>query len=346
MSQDKPERVRPPSLTDVARLGGVSVSTAARVLRDDETHVSAELAERVRLAAVQIGYVPNIVAQGLRRGRLGSVGLIVGDILDPYFGEIAESVTIEANAYSMLAMVSNMQRDRRLEIRHAQSLWQYQVSGLILAAGASIEAEERDELTVLLNRIRHSGTVVVALAPQSAAIPTFSVDNRAVGDMIASRLLALGHRRIGVVGDQHNLTYRERLTGIEAALARAGVVPAIAHGEYTLQAASSGTDQLLSAMPDVTAIVGASDRVAQGVARRLEELGRRIPDDVAIVGIGNTEYAHMRMPSLATVDVKLAESGRAAVAYIASQTGKPVDPGPMTLKAEFVEGGTLGPAKS
>ena len=101
-----------PTLVDVARAAGVSVSTAGRVMRDDGWPVDPEMRDRVRETAAQLGYVPNIAARTLRVGAPALVGLVAGNMLDPYYGEIAEAVTRHAEAaHPMMAMVCNMQRD-------------------------------------------------------------------------------------------------------------------------------------------------------------------------------------------------------------------------------------------
>nr|WP_243847260.1 LacI family DNA-binding transcriptional regulator [Microbacterium ulmi] len=336
---------RPPSVSDVARLAGVSVSTAARVVRKDAIRVSPELVERVERAARTIGYAPNAMAQGLRRGRLMSVGLIVGDMLNPYFGEIAEAVTMEANARSMVAIVSNMQRDQDLEIQLARSLWEHRVSGLILASGSSGDRAHLVTFGRLIDQIQRSGTAVVALAPRESAIPTISVDNAAVGVLIAERLLALGHRRIGVVGGEaRNLTYRERVAGLAGALARAGVAPVIVDTESSVEAGKLGAEAVLQQEPRTTAIVGTSDPLALGVAKRLVQLGRDVPREVSVVGIGNTLYASLNSPALTTVDVKLAEAGRAAVSYVLSESDPELPFEAPHFVPAFVDGGTLAVA--
>jgi Transcriptional regulators len=331
-----------PSLPQIAARAGVSLSTASRVLRDGPTRVSPELSERVRRAADEFGYVPNLVAQSLRQGRQASIGLVVGDMLDPYFGEIAEAVTLEANSSSLLAMVSNMQRDRRLELEHCRRLWGHRVTGLVLAAGAYVDSPYRDELATVIRRMQATGIVVVALAPRDIDVPTICVDNEEVGGLVASRLVAEGHRRIGLVGgSEKNVTQRLRLAGIRRTLAVAGVEPVVVHKEFSVEAGAQGLEEILQLEPRVTAVIGGSDRVAYGIMTRLRELGRRIPEEVSVVGIGDTTLARVASPRLTTVDVKLAESGRAAVRYIVAREAGTEWTEPMRLQAALVEGATV-----
>ena len=148
---------RAPTLNDVARAAGVSLSTAARVLRDPATKVAPDLVERVQLAARELDYVPNVLARSLRGGTQTMVGLIVGDMLDPYYGVIAETVTEAAEtAHQMVAIVSNMQRSAELELKHCEQLWQRRVSGLILAGGGFDQHTHFEQLRALILRVQAS----------------------------------------------------------------------------------------------------------------------------------------------------------------------------------------------
>ena len=126
---------RQPTLVDVAAVAGVSVATAARVLWGTENSIRAELAERVNRAAKEVGYVPNTMARSLRGGGPAVIGLVVGDMVDPYFAGINEAVTIEADARGLLALVGNMQRIPSREVALCKRLWEYRGSGIMLAGG-------------------------------------------------------------------------------------------------------------------------------------------------------------------------------------------------------------------
>src|ERR1700735_1581040 len=150
-----------PTLVDVAREAGVSVSTAGRVLRDGDWPVDAELKERVLAAADRLSYVPNLLARTLRAGRPALVGLVAGNMLDPYYGEIAEAVTRHAEApHLMLAMVCNMQRAPLLELKYFRPSWEHRVAGLILAGGGFDQLTHRAELAAIIEQMKKSGVVV------------------------------------------------------------------------------------------------------------------------------------------------------------------------------------------
>ncbi len=341
------ERARLPSVVEVAARAGVSVSTAARVLRGSPYPVSDECSARVRQAAAELGYAPNVLARSFRSGYQASVGLIVGDMLDPYFGTISEAVTVRATNAALVALVCNTQRDPALEIELCQRLLAYRVAGLILASGGSSQPPLRQAFADTVARLTEAGIVVLALAPRGPAVPSIGVDNGEVGELIGRRLLQAGHRQVGVIaGPADNLTQQERLRGLRSALGEAGVQPVVVHLEFSVAAGAAGVDRLLAKEAGLTAVVGGSDAVAFGAVQRLGERGLRVPGDVSAVGIGHTTLASLATPPLATVDVRLAEAANAAVDLIVArlQGGQNVEL--PAFKPRFVEGQSLGPPRT
>src|SRR5262245_38791031 len=166
MASDRPTTT---TIADVAREAGVSVSTAARVLRGSSYPVAEALSVRVHDAALRLGYVPNLIARNLRSGGAGTgaLGLIVGDMREPYYGEIAAVVTAEAFAASSLAVVANMHRDPVLEIGQCRRLWEHRINGLILAGGGFDQMTYAAELKELLGNLQRSGVVIVSLSERN-----------------------------------------------------------------------------------------------------------------------------------------------------------------------------------
>jgi LacI family transcriptional regulator len=332
------------TVTDVAREAGVSVSTAARVLRQADYIVSPALEEKVRKAADNIDYVPNLLARNLRGGDHPFIGLLSGYMLDPYFGEIAEAVTEEANARSMLAIVANMQRDPRLEIAQCQRLWEHRVSGLILTGGGFDQRTFRDKLAAQVRKMRKAGVIVVSVAERDFDVPTFSVDNELVGRTLAEHLVRQGHRQIGVViGPAQSRLTERRAFGIEAVLSDAGVRANTLHSDYGVAAGAAAADGLIALNPRLTAIIAGSDTLAVGVVQRLQAIGYRIPDDISVIGVGNTVYARLITPHLSTIDVSISSSSAAAVRYVVERLAGRKPPEPARFPAKLIEAGSVGP---
>jgi LacI family transcriptional regulator len=316
-----------PTLVDVAREAGVSVSTAGRVLSDGGWPVDAELKERVLAAADRLSYVPNLLARTLRAGRPALVGLVVGNMLDPYYGEIAEAITRHAEASStMLAMVCNMQRDPVLELKYCRQLWEHRVSGLILAGGGFDQITHHDKLVTILDQMVRNGVVVTTLSPRGIHAPVFSVDNEMVGKMAACELLEHGHRHIGItVGRILNDVRKKRLRGMTTAIQEAGARYYVAEPEEDGEPDTS-VDSLLTKNPTITGIIASSHMISMGIIDGVRRTGRSVPDDISIVGIGNTALVEWSMPKLTHVDLNLQACGHAALDFIAaSVAGEPCD---------------------
>jgi len=330
-------RTRAPTLVDVARVSGVSVSTAGRVLREADYPVDPALAEQVRAAAARLGYVPNMVARSLRGGAAPMVGLVVGDMLDPYYGQIAEAVTQRAESpHGMAAIVCNMQRDPLLELKYCQRMWERRVAGLVLAGGGFDQWTHAGRLSALVGQIVAAGIVVVTLSPRSLDVPMFCVDNEQVGAMMAGHLVEHGHRRIGVItGPAQGEVTQQRLRGVTQVLAGAGVLFQVLHTEYSAQAGAQGVSRMMAENPGLTAFLVGSDTVALGVIDRLKEMGRSVPRDISVVSVGNTPLAGWIEPRLTTVDPGLPACCEAALDYIAARVrGEPAPaagPFPVTL---------------
>lgn len=345
MSETK--RSRAPTLADVARRAGVSVSTTARVLRNDDYPVTPELSERVRDAAAEVGYVPNILARSLRGGTPTTIGLIVGDMLDPFYGEVAEVVTTRAETeHSMVAIVCNMQRDPLLELKYCQQMWEHRVGGLILAGGGFDQWTHFDRFSDLIRQMIAAGVVVASLSPRGVA-PAFCIDNEALGAGMAEALVSHGHRRIGILlGSANNEATQGRMRGAIGVLSRSGAGFHVVHSDYSAQSGAEAIAAMLEGSPGITGAMVGSDAMAVGVLNRLAEMGISVPDEFSVVGAGNTSMARWSSPRLTTFDLALTQCGSAALDFIAGrlQGGPAADKQDFAVR--FVPGQTLAAAGS
>lgn len=309
---------RAPTLKDVAAEASVSLATAGRVLRNEAYPVDKVLAERVRQVASSLGYVPNILARSLRGGAPSMIGLIIGDMVEPYYAEIAEAITQHAEAgHKTLAIVCNMQRDPLLELKYCQQLWEHRVAGLVLAGGGFDQEEHKEALRALLDRMVKSGVIVTALSPRDLGIPEFTVDNEEVGRMMAQELTKQGHRKIGIIaGPPQSPVTRLRVAGSIDAITKAGGEYEIIHSTLNPGAGAAAIERLVAMRPDLTGFVVGSGSIALGVLQKLRELGREIPRDASVVTVGNSRLAEWSYPPLVAIDVRLADCGRQALDYI------------------------------
>ncbi|WP_162606381.1 LacI family DNA-binding transcriptional regulator [Jiangella asiatica] len=331
----------------MAERAGVSLATAARVLRS-EASVNEVLAERVHKAAAELNYVPNMVARNLRRGSGNTIGCVIGEMLDPYFAEIAESVTVRAEeAHSMMAIVSNMQRSAQLELKHCRQLWEQRVDGLIIAGGGFDQRTHAEKFTALVKQITAAGVVVVTLSPRLVDVPSFTVDNGAVGALMANHLVGYGHKQVGIItGPPNSETTTQRLRGMENVLRDAGAHVHVKHADYSPESGSEATAELLTERPEVTGILAAADSMAVGAIGGVQSVGKSVPEDVSVMGLGRTRLSLYSSPALTTVDVHLAAHARAATDYIAAMVrgGEPDEFSPM--EPTLVTGSSVGEARN
>lgn len=331
VARDK--RAKNPTLNDVAQSAGVSLATAARVLRKSNYPVDETLKTKVEAAAKLLGYVPNMVARRLRGGKQGVVGLIVGDMMDAHYGIIAEAVTERAeSAHGNFAIVCNMQRDPLLEIKYLHRLLEYRVDGIILAGGGFDQWTHHQALTEAIEELKRTGTAVASLMPRGLEVPVFSADNEAIGITIAKFIVENGHSKIGILlGPARNEMTKLRMQAMTSHLSGCAVDYAIANIDSTAEAGAIGAAEMLARNPDFSALICGSDAIAFGAANYLRAEGIDIPGRISVMGLGNTRLATLCSPRLTTVEMNFAQAGNAALDFILSQ-----DPASMQSPGEII----------
>jgi LacI family transcriptional regulator len=316
----------------------VSVGTASKAL-NGQGKLRAETIERVMRAAERLGFAPNALAQALLAGRSFTVGLITTDS----FGRFSIPVMLGAEDALGTGQVSVFMCDTRddpeRERRYVEMLWARRVDGLIVT-GRRIEP--RPPVQVLpgipvvyaMTQPAGEGTSP-AETPGARTLGTDTLGARTLGGgavlpddegggrAAAAHLLALGRRRIAhVAGPERFLAARLRARGFTAALAEAGAAPCgeIRFGEWSEHWGREAAGLLLADRPD--AIFCGSDQIARGVADTLRAVGRRVPDDVALVGFDNwLPMAMGALPPLTSVDPCLEEVGRVAATRLLAAIG-------------------------
>jgi LacI family transcriptional regulator len=315
------ERVaRRATIRDVAESAGVSVGTASKAL-NGQGKLRAETRERVTRAAEQLGFAPNVLAQALLAGRSFTVGLITSDS----FGRFSIPVMLGAEDALGIGQVSVFMCDTRddpeRERRYVEMLWGRRVDGL-LVTGRRVEPrpplQAPPGIPVVYAMTQPAGGGAAAVLP----------DDEGGGRAAAEHLIAIGRRRIAhIAGPRRFLAARLRARGFAAALTDAGMTPCgeIKFGEWTEHWGREAAGLLLADRPD--AIFCGSDQIARGVTDTLRAVGRRVPDDVAIVGFDNwLPMAMGALPPLTSVDPCLEEAGRvAATRLLAAIRGEHAD---------------------
>jgi LacI family transcriptional regulator len=293
------------------------MSTVSRVINNSEYPVSEHARQRVLKAVDELNYLPNRSAQQLRRTFNDVIGLIVRDISDNYFGEIAKGVTEKAMELGYLSFVCNTGREPQNELKLHELLWQHRVRGIILAGGGMNTPEYRSMLERQISRFAEYGLQLVSLAPQGMPVRSVTVDYVEVARLITSFLLARGHRSIALVtGRKDVTTCQQHQTGFQRALDDAGLHEAhrrIYYGDFTEEEGYRNTVQLLATGVEFTAVFCGSDSIAIGVLQALHHRNLRVPEDVSVMGIGDLPQSRYSNPPLTTVRIPRYEMGARAV---------------------------------
>jgi LacI family transcriptional regulator len=334
------------SITEVARLAGVSPATASRVVSDSGYPVSPETRERVLDAARALDYVPNALARGLLKSYVPVVGVIVHDITDPYFAEVVRGVEDAASPGGSLVITCSSDRIPERENSYVRLLRSMRAGTVIFAGSGLDDPARNEEMAKHLGAMREYGAAVVHLSPHAFGEPEVRVDNEGgIASMVAA-LVELGHRHIAYLAGPTSLfVARDRLAGYRRGLADAGIEfdeRLVISGQFSREGGIDGVDRLMAGDVPFTAICSASDVLALGAMQRLGELGVTVPAQASVAGFDDISTAAMVAPALSTVRLPLHEIGRLGFQY-AERVLAGEQPEPCLLSTELVLRDSTGP---
>lgn len=289
------------TLADVATAAGVSMMTVSRAI-NHKAGISEETRQRIVEIADQFGYRPSGVARALATRRSYTVGLVMPDVSNPFFAEIARGADDLAHPAGYNLFLVNTDEDAAREIDALDMLLEKQVDGVILCSSRLPQAELQTYLghfpaTVLINR-----EIDPPLSPHTA---TLNVDDQFGAQMAVAHFVAEGHARIGLIaGPESSVSAQRRVEGYRQGLQAAGLMYG-AEDVVRCTPDTAGGDQaarrLLAQRPDLTAILAFNDLVAVGVVQACEALGRRVPEDISVMGTDDIPLATLVRPRLSTL---------------------------------------------
>lgn len=311
------------TIYDVARRAGVTATTVSNVIRGKGS-VGLETRERVEAAIAELDYRPNLLARGLARSRSATLALLLPNIANPFYPEIALEVERIARAHGYNLVLCNTHDDEAVGRAHLEGLLGRRVDGVLAMAGglrlADVHAIAARGLAVVLCNWSEVG------APDPA-LPAVEVDFRHGGELAARHLLARGHRRVAVIVQetaapidndtagaynqysQHSPSHTRRLEGFRAALATQGVAlpdPWVLFGDATARGGYRAAAALLDAPEELerpTAFFATNDMMALGAIEAVIDAGLRVPEDVSVIGFDDIALcAHLR-PALTTIAI-------------------------------------------
>ncbi|MFE6511313.1 LacI family DNA-binding transcriptional regulator [Nocardioides sp. NPDC057767] len=296
-----------PTLETVARAAGASRATVSRVVNGSTT-VRPDIAESIRRAIADLGYVPNPAARSLVTQRTDSIALILPESATRVFSDdaffpgvirgVGEALEKADKQLVLLLASTRSSHDRILRYVHGRT-----VDGVVLASmhGADTLPEE----------LRAAGVPVVTSGRPlgEATVPYIDVEHASGVKAAMRHLIGLGRTRIATIaGPQDMVAGRERLAGYLAGL-QTGAVPLVEEGDFMRQSGMEAMERLLERDPGIDGVFAASDLMADGAMRTLRRLGRRVPDDVAVIGFDDVDAARFTDPPLTTVHQPIHEIG-------------------------------------
>lgn len=301
----------PATIRDVARELGMSVATVSRALSRPEL-LRQETRERVLAAVEALGYRPNLLARGLRRGRTHAILAIVPN-LSPFFLEILAGIEEVAREAGFAVLLGNSGGDRQREEACFEQVANVRADGVILLTGSAPPSYARG------GRALPPLVAVLERLPEHA-VPLVRTDHR-TGALQATRHLAdLGHRRIAhISGVRHVASTTHRLQGYRQALEQAKLAfePELVYaGDFTMNSGAAGMEHLLQLADPPTAVLSANDEMAFGAVQVLHRHGLSVPADMSIVGFDDLNMAAFYNPPLTTVHIPRHDIGRRAAAEL------------------------------
>ncbi|WP_309080661.1 LacI family DNA-binding transcriptional regulator [Zhihengliuella sp.] len=349
------------TLRDVAQAAGVSQATASRVLSGNPA-TSAVAREKVQAAAAQLGFSPNAQARSLRSTRTDSIALLISDVRNPYFADLAHSVELAARELGLVTFIGNANEDPEQQDEFLGAMLSRRVDG-VLAVPQGLGDASHATATPALERLlaRRIPTVLVdRTLPEVPALSVTAESTQAVHSAVGA-LHELGHRRIAVIGGpEHTSTAQERYASYAAALQAHGLPldqRLIFHGDFRSATGAEGARWLLELRQDPetcpTAVLIADSPMAIGALAVLREAGVRIGTDLSVVTFDEIEAFALHDPPLSTISHDVGAMGRLAVEALASLLNGEADQTAQTaetavessvLRSEFTCRGSVGPA--
>ncbi|MFD9907570.1 LacI family DNA-binding transcriptional regulator [Streptomyces sp. NPDC059063] len=327
-------------IKDVAARAGVSVATVSRVL-NGHASVSPGARTRVLDAVEALGYRPNTLARSLRTDQTRTLGLIISDVLNPYFTELARSVEEEARALGYSIIFGNADERPEIQDHHIRTLLDRRIDGLLVSP--------TDGGSPLILDAARAGTPMVFVDRwiPGVDVPVVRADGRAAVRDLVAHLHGLGHRRLAIIaGPAATTTGSERVEAFRDALAEYGIeLPAAYVGQGDFQAASGrrATERFLD-LPEPPDVVFAADNLmALGALDAIRARGLRVPDDIALAAFDDIPWFVHTDPPVTAVAQPTGELGRAAVRALTDRIeGR--TPRSVTLPARLVVRRSCGAA--
>jgi LacI family transcriptional regulator len=318
-----------PTIRDVARLAGVSPATVSRVV-NGLVGYSPVTQQRVEQAIEQLHYEPDTLARSLKTKQTAVIGVLAPMVSDALASEIMGGVEAAARLRGHSVILGRTGPQSTFAASYLRTLRTYRAAGVILISAA---------VTPEMRRILGSTIPLMSVAIRDGLrFSSLAIDDEAAAYDGTRFLIASGHRRIALLaGDPESvLVNTVRVRGYHRAMAEAGLTPLVEHGNSLYDSAPPALDRLLARDPHLTAVFALSDEMGAAVVNELQRVGRRVPEEISVLGFDNTRTSQHVHPALSTVAQPLERMGELAVEKLLASG----DTGPRILPHRLIERGS------
>jgi len=322
------------TIYDIAKAAGVSIATVSKVI-NGTGRISTDTRERITEIMQELDYQPSVVASALTGKSTFTIGLLIPDLANPFFAEIARSVEDRGHELGFNLVMCSTDNNSKKEAGYITLLRQKRVDGIIIATGTSIEG--------LLSGLADYN---IPLALISRDIPTIEADSVRADDdtgayQAVAHLTGLGHRHIALIAEDPELmTTKERMRGYRRALEDANIAytdDLVTISNSSVEAGKQRALELMGSDHPPTAIVAFNDLLAVGVVQAAKELRLSIPWDLSVISFDNTVLAGIVDPPLTSVAVPIQQMGRQIMDMLIERvSGEKGDKRRIVLKPELI----------
>ncbi|WJH33181.1 catabolite control protein A [Paenibacillus aurantius] len=308
------------TIYDVAREAGVSMATVSRVVNNNP-NVKPQTRKKVFEAIERLGYRPNAVARGLASKKTTTVGVVIPDISNNNYAEVARGIEDIATMYHYNIILCNADKKKEKEIRVINTLLEKQVDGLLFMGGTVTEEH--------MEAFRTSSVPVVlcATSDENNAMPGVDIDHEKAAFDAVSVLIANGHQKIGMISGtlEDPANGFARYNGYKKALEKAGIPfreDYVRVGNYRYESGMEAMNYFLSLEDRPTAIFAATDEMAIGAIHKIQDQGLRVPEDISVMGVDNSRMASMVRPKLSTAAQPMYDIGAVSMRLLTKLMNK------------------------
>jgi len=305
------------TIKDVAEKSGTSAATVSLVLNGNTNKLSPDTCKKVLQAVKELNYRPDQRAVSMKTGKTKTIGLIIPDVSNLFFGEVAKGAEDMSYALQYNVFLCNSNDMPQKDVKYIKVLLDRGVDGIVITTSSDLNSKEMQRC---LKEVQQAGKVLVLLdrITDESGITSIALDHKLGGYLATKHLIENGHRKIGcITGPLTFYSAKYRFEGYKKALAEAGIpvdMSYVAEGNYHVESGYELSDQLIN--KKVSAIFASNDLIAFGIYKRARERGIKIPDDLSVVGFDDMYYSQLVEVPLTTIRQPAYEMGARAVKVV------------------------------